>query len=92
MSNVGRVLVAKTSNAEYIVGVDGVGKVVSFEPGSRKQKYAFRFVISMGTRETISTSGQSWHEKGKCKALTNCRLTTSTKAINAANIQMRLFV
>ena len=57
MSNVGRVLVAKTSNAEYIVGVNGVGKVVSFEPGSRKQEYAFRFVISMGTRETISTSG-----------------------------------
>ena len=75
-----------------IVSVNGVGKVVSFEPGSRKQKYAFRFVISMGTRETISTSGQSWHEKGKCKGLTNCRLTTSTKAINAANIQMRLFV
>ena len=57
MSNVGRVLVTKTSNAEYIVGVNGVGKVVSFEPGSRKQKYAFRFVISMGTRETISTGG-----------------------------------
>ena len=57
MSNVGRMLVSKTSNAECIVSVNGVGKVVSFEPGSRKQEYAFRFVISMGTRETISTSG-----------------------------------
>ena len=69
MSNVGRVLVAKTSNAEYIVGVNGVGKVVSFEPGSREQEYAFRFVISMGTRETISTSGQSWHEKRKMQGI-----------------------
>ena len=85
MSNIGRVVVAKTSNAEYIVGVNGVENIVSFEPGGRKQKYDFPFVISMGTRETISTSGQ-------CEGLTNFRLTTSTKAINAANIQMRLFV
>ena len=85
MSNIGRVVVAKTSNAEYIVGVNGVENIVSFEPGGRKQKYDFPFVISMGTRKTISISGQ-------CEGLTNFRLTTSTKAINAANIQMRLFV
>ena len=85
MSHIGRVVVAKTSNAEYIVGVNGVENIVSFEPGGRKQKYDFPFVISMGTKETISTSGQ-------CEGLTNFRLTTSTKAINAANIQMRLFV
>ena len=54
MSNVGRMLVAKTSNAEYIVGVSGDEKNVSFEPGGRKQKYDFRFVISTGTRERQS--------------------------------------
>ena len=43
------------------VGVNGVENIVSFEPGGRKQKCAFRFVISMGTRETISTGGQFWH-------------------------------
>ena len=61
MSHIGRVVVAKTSNAEYIVGVNGVENIVSFEPGGRKQKCAFRFVISMGTRETKSTGGQFWH-------------------------------
>ena len=40
MSNIGRVVVAKTSNAEYIVGVNGVENIVSFEPGGRKQKCA----------------------------------------------------
>ena len=67
------------------VGVNEVENIVSFEPGGRKQKYDFPFVISVGTRKTISISGQ-------CEGLTNFRLTTSTKAINAANIQMRLFV
>ena len=57
MSNIGRVVVAKTSNAEYIVGVNGVENIVSFEPGGRKQKCAFAW----GTRETISTGGQFWH-------------------------------
>ena len=86
-------LVAKTNNAEYIVRVNGVGKIVSFESGCRKEKYAFRFVTSMRTREIISASGQSWHEKGNCtKELTNYRLTFSTKAINAASIQIRLLV
>ena len=61
MSNIGRVVVAKTSNAEYIVGVNGVENIVSFEPGGQKQKCAFPFAISMGTRETISTGGQFWH-------------------------------
>ena len=92
MSNVGRVLVAMTSNAEYIVRVNRVGKIVNFEPGRRKHKYVFRFVTIMGTGEIISTNVQSWHTKGRCEGLTNYRLTSSTKAINATNIQIRLLV
>ena len=92
MSNVGKVLVAMTSNAEYIVRVNRVGKIVSFEPGHLKHKYVFRFVTIMGTREIIFTSVQSWHTKGRCEGLTNYRLISSTKAINATNIQIRLLV
>ena len=55
MSNIGRVVVAKTSNAEYIVGVNGVENIVSFEPGGRKQKCAlWPPVVSFGIKKEIA--------------------------------------
>ena len=50
MSNIGRVVVAKTSNAEYIVGVNGVENIVSFEPDVLKTVICFSFCNKHGNK------------------------------------------